>query len=506
MMAWRGCALILLGALIATAPCAAASDAAARRAQAALDTGAIDRFVLEQMAAQRVPGLALAITRGDRVLYLRGYGEARDGAPVTPETQYFVASLTKSFTAVAVMQLVEAGRIDLDAPVQAYLPEFTLADPAVAARITVRQLLNQTSGLGDRGFPAMRLPQPATLEERLVSLRAARPVAPPGTRFIYHDVNYQILARLVEVVGGEPFSDDVRAHVLAPLGMGRTFSALTSAEAVARADGLAQGHLNLFGIPIASDEEPGFFAGSGGIVSTAADMARYLVMHATGGRLDGATILSPEGVAALHTPPPGVDGGYAMGWIATSVDGMPVLEHNGILSTFYADMAILPETGEGIVLLYNINSVAHGSLGFPQIRRGLIALLTGSEPSPSGLGVRGFELIAGLVTLAGLALAVRGILRLPRWADRARVRPAWRAAPGILWKLVPAALALALPALVLATAGRAFGYRTLYRSMLEVGVWLGVTGLLGVANAVARIALLARSHAKGEGVPRRGAD
>lgn len=497
-MRWPG--LALLGVLIV------AASGAARGAQAPLDTDAIDRFVVEQMAAQRVPGLALAITRDDTVLYLRGYGRARNGEPVTPETQFFIASLTKSFTALAVMQLVEAGRIDLDAPLQTYLPEFTLADPASAERITVRQLLNQTSGLGDAGFPAMRRPQPATPEERIQSLRVARPIAPPGTRHIYYDVNYQILARLVEVAGGLPFNEYVESRILAPLGMARSFSALTSAEALARADGLAQGHLSAFGIPMASPEEPGYFGGSGGMVSTAADMARYLMMQASDGRLDGATLLSPEGIATMHTPPPGIAGGYAMGWIATSVEGVPVLEHNGILSTFYADMVILPETGEGIALLYNINSVAHGALGFPRIQRGLIAMLAGRQPPSPGFGVREFGIIAGVVALAGIVLAVRSLILWPRWAERARGRPAWRAVPGIAWKFLPGALALAMPALVLTTAGRAFGYRTLYRSMLELAAWLGVTGVLGAINGVARIAYLVRRRAPGRGEPRRRAD
>jgi hypothetical protein len=89
--------------------------------------------------------------------------------------------VSKSFTALAVMQLVEAGKIDLDAPVQRYLPEFTTADPAAASQITIRHLLNLTSGLSETGFADLALPQPETIEERVTSLRDARPVARPGT-------------------------------------------------------------------------------------------------------------------------------------------------------------------------------------------------------------------------------------------------------------------------------------------------------------------------------------
>ncbi len=184
-----------------------------------LDLGAIDRFIAAQMAAQRVPGLALAITHGDRVLYVKGYGTARDEQPVTPQTQFLIASVSKSFKALAVMQLVEAGKIELDAPVQTYLPAFTLADPAVARQITVRHLLNQTSGLADAGFPELRLPQPATMEDRIESLHTARSVAPPGREFHYFNPNYQILARVVEVVSGQSFSAYLHTHIFAPLHM-----------------------------------------------------------------------------------------------------------------------------------------------------------------------------------------------------------------------------------------------------------------------------------------------
>jgi CubicO group peptidase (beta-lactamase class C family) len=390
------------------------------------------------------------------------------------------------------MQLVEGGKIDLDAIVQTYLPDFTLADPDATSRITVRQLLNQTSGLSDAGFPAMRLPQPDTPAERVAGLHTARQVAQPGSEYHYYNVNYEILARLVEVASGESYSEYLQAHIFGPLQMADTISALTSTEAAERATNLAQGHLNFYGIPVASPEEKGYFGGSGGIVSTAEDMAHYLVMQASGGRYAETALLSPAGVERMHTPPPDVDSDYAMGWIATSSGNQPVLEHNGILSTFYADMALLPESGCGIVLLYNIQSVAQASLAFPQIKSGLIEILNGETPQTSWLSSRLLEAAFALLTLAGTALAVRSLRRLPGWAERARRVPLWRLAPGIVWAFVPAALVVAMPDIVLRTSGRAFGYLTIFRSMPEVITWLGLTGILGVVDGVARIALLAR--------------
>lgn len=108
----------------------------------------IDAYVEEQMHHLNIPGVSLAIVEGDQIVHLRGFGQARpDGETSAPQTPFLIGSLTKSITALAVMQLVEAGKIELDAPVQGYLPWFRVADPLASAQITVRHLLNQTSGL-----------------------------------------------------------------------------------------------------------------------------------------------------------------------------------------------------------------------------------------------------------------------------------------------------------------------------------------------------------------------
>ncbi len=175
---------------------------------------------------------------------------------------------------------------------------------------------------------------------------------------------------------------------------------------------------------------------------------------------------------------------------------MPVLEHNGILSTFYADMALLPESGHGMVLLYNVHSLAQVGLGFPAIRDGLIDLLTDREPQPPRFSVAALEALLAAVTLVGALQGVRRLLRLPAWRAWARGVFAWRLAPGIAWALLPAAFAAAMRRIVLATSGRAFGYRTLARAMPEVAVWLGVTGALGLVDVVARLAHLVRRGRK----------
>jgi hypothetical protein len=163
---------------------------------------AIDRFIEDRMERGGIPGLALAITR------------ARDGEPVTPQTRFLIASISKSFTALAVMQLLEAGRLELNAPVRRYLPQFRVNHANAASRITIRHLLNHTSGLADPGFPEGRLPEPSSIAERVATLRTARPTAAPGAEFHYFNPNYAVLARVIEVVNKRPFHDYLRTHVL----------------------------------------------------------------------------------------------------------------------------------------------------------------------------------------------------------------------------------------------------------------------------------------------------
>jgi CubicO group peptidase (beta-lactamase class C family) len=147
--------------------------------------------------------MAVVVTHGPQVVYRKGFGSAGPGRPVTPGTQFRLASLSKSFTALAVLQLVEAGRVGLDQPVQAYLPKFTTAESGAARRITVRHLLNHTSAMADAGFPAVAQYRPESLAQRVRSLRRARLVGEPGREFHYFfDPNYQLLARIVEVVTG----------------------------------------------------------------------------------------------------------------------------------------------------------------------------------------------------------------------------------------------------------------------------------------------------------------
>ena len=445
----------------------------------------IEAFITSQIRHHNLPGLALAVVQGNEILHLQGYGEARAGAPVTERTQFFLASLSKSFTALAVLQLVEAGAVGLDQPVQRYLPELALRDAEAAAGLRVRHLLNHTSGLGDWSFTELRLSQARTPVERLQELQGARLLSPPGESYAYTNPNYEILARLVEVASGQDFSAYLAEHVFGPLGMEDTFHANHTSEALLRAGSPAQGHVHAYGVPIALEELNGYIGGSAGVISTARDMASYLLFQIRPGQPGVPTLLSPELLALARTPPSGIDTQYGMGWVVREQDGQRILEHNGILSVFYAELMLLPDLEAGFVLLYPANSLAATAIAYTQNKAGLLQLLTGRAPASGGFSLVHWGLAAGALTAASLLLSVFGQLRAGKPA--ARPRRLWQTLLALLWNLLPAALLAALPALASLGSGRVFGYAALGRAMPEVFLWLGTLAVSGLLHAARRI-------------------
>lgn len=465
---------------------AAAMTAAAIPTLPAFDPTAVDRFLATQLARHRIPGVAVAITQGDHVVHRRGYGEANDGQPVTAQTQFRIASLSKSMTALAVLQLVEAGRIGLDRPIKQYLPSFELAAPSADAQITVRQLLNHTSGLADAGFINGLNGQEQTLADRVASLRTARPVDAAGAAFHYFDANYQVLARMVEAVSGEAFDTYLQQHVFAPLAMHDSVSALTSTLPAPLVGRLAQGHLIAYGVPLATHELTGFVGGSGGVVSTASDMAHYLIAQSSHGKYAGRSVLSTAGVSLMHTPPAGFASTYAMGWVAAHEHGIKTIEHNGVLSTFYADAVLLPESGYGFVLLYNAYSLSAATLAFTEIKSGMVALLTGQSPVDGTVTLPWFGGSVAALSVLIVGMAVWNLLRLRLWKIRTVNLPHWRLVMNVLWPLAPAFVLLGLPRLLALQSGRYFDHVMLARAMPELIILLGVCAALGLLNSVLR--------------------
>jgi CubicO group peptidase (beta-lactamase class C family) len=377
---------------------------------------AVDAVVQGYRARTGLPGVAVAVTRGTTVVRAAGYGHTPSGTRVTAHTAMATASVSKSFTALAVLQLVEAGRVRLDAPVRTYLPEFTMADPRAAA-VTVRQLLNQTSGMSDTTFRSFSGPSAHTLREQVALMRTAKLAAAPGTRWEYHNPNFQVAARLVEVVGGRPFDEYLHRYVFGPLGMADS----RTVDVAADLPPSARGHLVVAGIPVAVPEPPAFGNGSGGVLSSAHDLAAWLIAQNNQGRgPDGTAVASAASIAASHTPS-GAAGSYGLGWFTgRTAGGQPLVDHSGDLFTSTAYQALLPESGYGIAVMAN-TGLAYGDA--QAIGERLIALVEGRAVAPAGTPLVAVDAVLLVLAAAVAILAGRGVRRASRRAAGRRPLP-----------------------------------------------------------------------------------
>ncbi len=352
--------------------------------QTGTDLAAIDAYVTEQVNDLAIPGMALGVVQDGQIAHLQGFGVAdSSGRAVTPQTPFLIGSLSKSFTALAVMQLVEAGKIDPDAPVQTYLPWFELADAEASAQITVRHLLNHTSGIADKDgdrFWASRL----GLEEAVRGFNELQLSEPVGTTYQYSNINYGTAGLIVEKVSGQPYAEYVARHIFEPLEMRHAYAS----RMLALADGLAEGHHYLVGRPIAVEQPvPPVYVPSGMLIASAEDMAHYLIAHLNEGWYGDTAVLSAQGMAELHAPAIPEDGEglyYAMGWDVGTLEGSPFLAHHGALPNYWGEIFMMPDADWGIVLLANAN-------GFEQLTQitmvahGVVRLLMGQAPGSVSL-------------------------------------------------------------------------------------------------------------------------
>lgn len=290
-------------------------------------------MVEDQLTRAGVPGGALVIVRGARIVHARGFGIVGPaGRPVTAQTPFYLGSMTKSFTALAVLELVDDGRIDLDAPVQRYLPWFTLADSAFSRRLTVRQLLTHSGGVPARAGEYWlddRDTSPAAEQRHVRRLARVAPVR----GFHYSNANYTTLGLVIAAASGTPYAAFLRARVLDPLEMRHTHTERVDAER----DGLATGHRVVFGFPVATVQpaDRGDLA-AGYLMSSAEDVGHYLVAQLNQGRYGGRQALASNAVAQMHQSRgnivPGTD--LALGFVIQSVDGIKTLDVAGSVPAY----------------------------------------------------------------------------------------------------------------------------------------------------------------------------
>jgi len=337
---------------------------------------AIDTAVERVIADGRAPGLSLAAVDRDGSQVVRSYGfaDVAARAPVAPDTLFEIGSIGKTFTAVALLQLVDEGRLDLHAPVERYLPWFSVPRPADAGPITIHHLLSHTAGIV-AGVDAT--PEPTF---QVWSLRDLEPGSAPGQRFHYSNVGYKTLGLVIERLEGLPYPEVIRRRVLEPLEMRSTTPAITNTVRPR----LATGFEDLFddrighpGRPLAPATWLETDTADGSIASAAADMGAFVRMLLRGGEGPRGRLLSEASFAALRAPharlEPGIAYGYALS--QRTIGERTFIGHGGGMVGYRSGMQADPATGLGAIVLQN------GPGGSPVgLAREIIGLAAGWPP------------------------------------------------------------------------------------------------------------------------------
>ncbi len=300
------------------------------------------------LSGKHVPGLAIGIAEHGRIVFARGYGLAdmAKNVPVTADTRFEIGSVTKQITAACVLQLVEAGKLSLDARLGSFVSDY------FAGRgVTVRQLLEQVSGvpeyLAGDDVQVLAGTQPATYAT-LVARVSAKPLEfTPGTRWKYSNTNYILLGRIVELAAHESYEHYVRTHIFERAGMTQSGFIADEATLPAMARGYVPGPKGLAPSPPLRDD---WATSAGAVVSTVGDVLRW------DDALLAGKIVSPADVALMRTTATTVDGApthYGFGWIVDTAGTHPRVWHNGGTFGFHAINQTFPADDEAIVVLDN---------------------------------------------------------------------------------------------------------------------------------------------------------
>lgn len=334
------------------------------------DLGAfVDGMIKSLMQAEQVSGVTVAVVDRNGPLLLRGYGKASfdPDVAVDPQTTLFrIGSVSKTFTYIAAMQLVERGQLDLEADINDYLPDaLEIADPDALGPIRVWHLMTHTAGFEDTALGHLIMRDGDTVlavDEYLKRYRPAR-VRPPGARAVYSNYSVALLGQIIALQAGAPFEDIVERQILQPLGMQHTTFREKLPEGDPRrvSDALssdwATGHQRKGGLFVGNRfEHIAHASAAGGASSTAADMGRYMRMLLGRGEMDGARVLSEQTFDRMSTVRfrnADAVSGFAHGFFATRVGELVSLGHGGATLDMMSTMAVLPEAGLGVFVSTN---------------------------------------------------------------------------------------------------------------------------------------------------------
>ena len=329
----------------------------------------IDAYITKAMADWKVPGLAIAVVRGDSVIYAKGYGVRKVGTTdaVDDRTLFEIGSSSKSFTATLVAMMVSDGKMRWDDRLAKYLPDLQLQDPVANAEVTLRDALSHRTGLARHDFSWMS--SGASREELLRRAKFIKPGAAFRTRFIYQNIMILAAGQSAGKAAGSSWDELIQTRIFTPLGMSSSMPVLRQSAQVAN---MATPHLTWRDTVFAKARlDMDGIAPAGSIISSAHDMAQYLRFQANDGQYGGKRLISSAALRETHTPQmligagggvPGIDSltrfyTYGMGWFVQDYRGKLMWQHGGNTDGMTTAMGLLADQKFGVVVLSN----QHGS-------------------------------------------------------------------------------------------------------------------------------------------------
>lgn len=388
----------------------------------------VEQIVPKYMRDFKIPGISVAVVKDGETIYCDGFG-ARDpqrNLPATPDTLYGIGSITKSFVAIAIMQLVEEGLLSVDDPVNQYIP-FSLGLPGKP--IKVHHFLTHSSGLPSLATSSVALHRGIGIETgipwgsvqdfyRLVNTAQEEIAADPGVRFFYHNAAWRMLGHIVQELSGQPFHVYIKEKILNPLGMKR--STLNTAIFNADSDHIVphwkkpDGSVEPSRFPYPNPEDNpdfSFIAAAGGITSSVNEMTRYLNVHIEKGSYDGGMLASPESFDKMHSfyskRADNLNGelgyGYGVG-ITPDFHGYKMISHGGSILVSTAHMSFIPQLKTGVVMMAN-----SAAPPWADIAEGIYCTLLGLDPFEE---VPSLKVKEKLRTLSGIYETFKGIERV----------------------------------------------------------------------------------------------
>lgn len=359
----------------------------------------VSKMLEKDIKENHIPSMAVIVVNRDEVIFSKTYGNCEN-----IDTPFIIGSMSKSFTALSIMKLVEENKIDINKSISTYIDtSLYFKNKEDGDKITVKQLLNQNSGIGTY--------------QKLGSLKITRNYG----KYEYSNANYNLLGKIIESVSNESYSDYIKKNILKPLGMNHTGTTLEESNK----NGLIKGYQNYFGIPIAespnypTDDNSWIQVPAGFISSSASDMGKYLQMYLN----QGSNIITEDSISKMfydNIPQDDIDRDYyGMGWVYTKYYSKPLLTHSGLVENYTSKMFIIPEDNIGIVILVNMNDY----LVTNNLLEDIVKPILGEEKPnvPDHLYLKN-HLLFDVIYLVITIIAIYPIVTIKKWKNKNKTK------------------------------------------------------------------------------------